>query len=115
MTPSFNYQATEWTNELWGKMESYWNNLGEDKELDLISWIRRFTTDIIFKIATGVKNDSLTPYYNTFIIEKKGHLNEKENEESENLIQSITKYIEGIAYFIIFNKFIDIIISDLFL
>ncbi|PKB92693.1 hypothetical protein RhiirA5_443748, partial [Rhizophagus irregularis] len=39
MTPSFNYQAIEWTNELWNEMESYWNNLGEDYELDLIKWM----------------------------------------------------------------------------
>jgi hypothetical protein len=34
MTPSFNYQAIECSNELWGKMESYWNKLGEDQELN---------------------------------------------------------------------------------
>ncbi|CAB5356512.1 unnamed protein product [Rhizophagus irregularis] len=42
MSPSFNYQALKWTNELWNEMESYWNNLGEDHELDLIKWLRRF-------------------------------------------------------------------------
>jgi len=105
MTPSFNYQAIEWTNELWEKMESYWNNLGEDKELDLTKWMRRFTTDIIFRITTGVKNDCLTSYYNTFILENNDPLNEKENDESENLIHSLNKYLSGVSYYFIFNRF----------
>jgi cytochrome P450 len=105
MTPNFNNQAIEWTSEIWDKMESYWNKLGENHELDLTKWVRRFTTDMIFRIATGVKNDSLTPYYNTFILEKNNDLNEKINEDSENLIQSITTFIGGISYFIIFNNF----------
>ncbi|RGB35951.1 hypothetical protein C1646_758730 [Rhizophagus diaphanus] len=40
----------EWTNELWNEMESYWNILGEDYEMDLIKWLRRFTNEIIFNI-----------------------------------------------------------------
>src|SRR4051794_20938253 len=32
LTPSFNYQAIEWANELWEKMESYWNNLEVNQE-----------------------------------------------------------------------------------
>jgi hypothetical protein len=45
-------------------MESYWNNLGEDHELDLIKWLRRFANEMIFRIATGVKNDAIASYYN---------------------------------------------------
>ncbi|PKK66312.1 hypothetical protein RhiirC2_753642, partial [Rhizophagus irregularis] len=63
MTPSFNYQAIEWTNDLWNEMDSYWNKLGEDYELDLIKWMRRFTNEMIFKIATGTKNDAIASYY----------------------------------------------------
>jgi hypothetical protein len=48
ITPSFDHQAIEWINESWEEMESYWNNLGEDKELDLIKWMHRFTNEIIF-------------------------------------------------------------------
>ena len=36
MTPSFNQQTIEWTNELWEEMESCWNKLGENHELNLI-------------------------------------------------------------------------------
>src|SRR5438105_2357642 len=86
-------------------MESYWNNLGENRELDLTKWTLRFATDIIFKFATGVQNDSLTSYYNTFILENNDPLNEKENEESERLIYAVTKYMGGISYYMIFNKF----------
>src|SRR5207248_4888930 len=62
-----------------------------------------FTTDIIFKIATGVKNDSLTPYYNTF--KNNDPLNENENEKSESLIYSLETYISGVSYYMTFNKF----------
>ncbi|GBC01327.1 hypothetical protein RclHR1_04140012 [Rhizophagus clarus] len=40
MNPSFNHQAIEWTNELCNEMESYWNNLEEDHELDLLKWMQ---------------------------------------------------------------------------
>jgi hypothetical protein len=106
MTPSFNYQAIEWTNELWNEMESYWNNLGEDYELDLIKWMRRFTNEMIFKIATGTKNDAIASYYSMLV---NNNLNEKENEklkESKNFIESIETFIEGIFYFYAFSKFI---------
>ncbi|GET03256.1 cytochrome P450 [Rhizophagus clarus] len=104
MTPSFNRQAIEWTNELWNEMESYWNNLGEDYELDLIKWMRRFTNEMIFKVATGTKNDAIVSYYNILI----NNNNEKENEklkESKNFIESIEIFIEGLFYFFAFGKF----------
>jgi hypothetical protein len=106
MTPSFNYQAIEWTNELWNELESYWNNLGENHELDLIKWMRRFTNEMIFKVATGTKNDAIASYYN-MIINK--NINEKENEklkESKHFIESIETYLEGLFYFFAFSKFI---------
>ncbi|GBB96101.1 hypothetical protein RclHR1_26820001 [Rhizophagus clarus] len=105
MTPSFNHLAVEWTNELWNEMESYWNNLGEDYELDLIKWMRRFTNEIIFKVATGTKNNAIASYHDMLI---NNSLNEKEKEkliESKNFIESIETYVEGIFYFFAFNKF----------
>ena len=69
MTPSFNHQAVQWTNELWNEMESYWNNLGENHELDLIKWMHRFSNDMIFIISTGIKNNSVASYYHTLIPE----------------------------------------------
>jgi cytochrome P450 len=109
MTPSFNHQAIEWTIELWKEMESYWNNLGEDRELDLIKWMHRFTNDIIFKISTGVKNNAVASYYHTLVTENFASLNEEDKQkikESENFIQSIETYGSGILYFFLFNKFI---------
>ncbi|GET03022.1 cytochrome P450 [Rhizophagus clarus] len=109
MNPSFNHQAIEWTNELCNEMESYWNNLEEDHELDLLKWMRRFTNEMIFKIATGTKNESIASYYNTLINNNKNSLNKKENEklkESNNFVESIEIYMGGIIYFYVFNKFI---------
>ena len=63
MTPSFNYQAIEWMTELWNEMESYWNELGENHELNLKKWMHRFTNEIIFRISTGVKNNSVASHY----------------------------------------------------
>jgi hypothetical protein len=85
LTPSFNHQAIEWTNELWEEMESYWNNLGENRELDLIKWMRRFTNEIIFRISTGVKNNVVASYYCTLIPENNDSLSEKEKERIKNL------------------------------
>ncbi|GBC03326.1 hypothetical protein RclHR1_05070010 [Rhizophagus clarus] len=105
MAPSLNHQAIVWTNELWNEMESYWNNLGEDYELDLIKWTRRFTNEIIFKIATGTKNNAIVSYYDMLI---NNSLNEKENErlkESKNFIESIETFTIGIFYFFAFSKF----------
>ncbi|GBC03960.1 hypothetical protein RclHR1_05420004 [Rhizophagus clarus] len=106
-TSNFNNQAIEWTTELWEQMESYWNNLGNDYELDLTKWMKRFTNDMIFKITTGIKNDSVLSYYNTLIINN--NMNEKEKEkieESEKFIQSLDTYIGGLMIFFVFNKFI---------
>ncbi|EXX75970.1 hypothetical protein RirG_037320 [Rhizophagus irregularis DAOM 197198w] len=110
-TSNLNYQAIEWTNELWNEMESYWNNLGEDYELNLTKWMHRFTNEMIFRISTGVKNDAITCYYNMLISSNnnKNLLNEKENEKlknSENFVESLETYMEGLIYFYTFNKFI---------
>src|SRR5436853_3840735 len=51
MIPSFHYQAVEWVNELWIEMESYWNKLGENRELDLIKWMHRLSNDMIYRIS----------------------------------------------------------------
>jgi hypothetical protein len=110
MTPSFNYQAIKLTDELWNEMEVYWNNLGEDHELDLIKWIRRFTNEMIFRISTGVKSNAIASYYNKIILENKDNnsLNEKEIEklkETDTFVESIETYMEGILTFFAFNKF----------
>jgi hypothetical protein len=52
-------------------MEIYWNNLGEDYELDLIKWMSRFTNEIIFRIATVVKSNAIAFYYNKIILKNK--------------------------------------------
>ncbi|CAB5183205.1 unnamed protein product [Rhizophagus irregularis] len=107
MTPSFNHQAVEWTNELWLEMESYWNNLGENRELDLLQWMHRFTNEMIFRISTGVKNNCVYSYYHTLMPED-NTLNEEEKEkikESENVIQSLEVLLREIVYFFIFNRF----------
>ncbi|PKK71907.1 cytochrome P450 [Rhizophagus irregularis] len=107
MTPSFNYQAVEWTNELWSEMESFWNKLGENHELDLIKWMHRFSNDMIFKISIGKRNNSVASYYHTLVPES-NDLNEKEKEkikESEDFIQSLETLIRGAIYFFYFNRF----------
>ncbi|GBC04534.1 hypothetical protein RclHR1_05720007 [Rhizophagus clarus] len=107
MTPSFNDQAVEWTNELWNEMESYWNNLGENYEMDIMKWMVRFSNDMIFRISTGLKNNSVASYYHS-LIPVNDNLNEKEREiikESENFIQSFEMYLRGSFYFYFFNKF----------
>ena len=50
------------------KMETYWNKFGENRELDLTKWIRRFTTDMTFRIATSVKMILLLLYLKKMII-----------------------------------------------
>ncbi|CAB5367123.1 unnamed protein product [Rhizophagus irregularis] len=110
MTPSFNHQAIEWTIELWEQMESHWNSLGENHELDLSKWMHRFTNDMIFRVSTGVKNDAVTSYYHTLILEDNNQsLSEKEKEkdrESERFIQSIQIFIRGFMPFFALSKYI---------
>jgi hypothetical protein len=107
MIPSFNHQAIEWTNELWLEMESYWNNLGEDYELDLLKCMHRFTNEMIFRISTGVKSNGIYSYYHTLIPEDKTLRKEEKEKikESENFIQSLEMLFRGSVYFFIFNRF----------
>ena len=46
-------------------MERNGNDLGEDRGLDLVQWVRRFTNEIIFRISTGVNNNAIASYYST--------------------------------------------------
>src|SRR5947209_4205200 len=78
VTPSFNYQAIE----LWEQMEFYWNNLGENRELNLTKWVCRFTNDMILRVSTGVKNNSISSYYHT-LTHQNNSLSEKEKEKIE--------------------------------
>jgi hypothetical protein len=108
MNQSFNNQAVEWTNEFWSEMESYWNKLGENYELDLMRWMHRFANDMIYKISTGEKNNSIASYYYYTFAPESSDLNEKEKEkikESENYIKSLEALIRGYSYFFLFNRF----------
>jgi hypothetical protein len=78
-------------------MESYWNNLGEDYELDLIKWMRRFTNEMIFRIATGVKNDSVASYYKFLAKENK--------DDGGKFVQAIDHFMKGFLFVIVLNKF----------
>jgi cytochrome P450 len=63
---------------------------------------------MIFKIATGTKNDAIASYYNILINDNKNTLNENENEklkEAKKFIDSGETYLEGMFYFFAFNKF----------
>jgi cytochrome P450 len=109
LAPNFDHQAIEWTNDLWKEMESYWNDLGENRELDLITWIRRFTCETIFRITTGVKNNAVASHYYIFTSDNNDSLNEKEKEkikESEDFIQSFGLFVKGFLYFALYNKYI---------
>ncbi len=111
LTPNFNYQAVEWVNELCKEMESYWNNLGENHELDLSRWMHRFTNEIIFKISTGVKNNSVASYYNS-ILESDNTLKGKKVEtvetveESDKFVKSVETYVRGLIYLTVCNQFV---------
>jgi len=102
MTPNFNNQAVEWVSELCKEMESCWVNLGENHELDLNRWMHRFTNEIIFKISTGIKNNSVISYYNFILESKKGEA----VDESEKFVKSIEIYIQGLIYLTVFNNFV---------
>ncbi|CAG8782776.1 13382_t:CDS:2, partial [Dentiscutata erythropus] len=110
LSPSFEHQAIEWTNELWKEMESYWMKIGENKEIDLGKWMHRFTNEIIFKIATGVQNNAVAAYYYTVVApESIKSLSENDKEKmksSEDLVATIQTYMGGVGYFFVFNKFI---------
>ena len=49
ITPGFNDKVITQTIELWEEMETYWNSIGENKELDLKKWMAKFTNEIISK------------------------------------------------------------------
>ncbi|CAB4376303.1 unnamed protein product [Rhizophagus irregularis] len=110
LTPSFNHQAIEWTYELWKEMEIYWNKIGENQELDLGKWMHRFTNEIIFNIATGVKNNSVAAFYYTVVdpesIKTLDKTEQAKMEYSEEFVQSIETYMSGVGYFFVLNKFI---------
>ncbi|CAB5392812.1 unnamed protein product [Rhizophagus irregularis] len=101
LTPSFNHQAIEWTYELWKEMEIYWNKIGENQELDLGKWMHRFTNEIIFNIATGVKNNSVAAFYYTVVdpesIKTLDKTEQAKMEYSEEFVQSIETYMSGSA------------------
>jgi hypothetical protein len=108
LSPNFNDQAVEWVNELCNEMASYWINLGENHELNLSRWMHRFTSEIIFKISTGVKNHSVSSYYN-FILESNNNLRGNKGvivDESEKFVKSIETYIKGLVYITVYNKFV---------
>jgi hypothetical protein len=91
-------------------MKSHWNSLKENRELDLSKWMHRFTHDMIFRVATGVKNGAVTSYYNTLIPEDNiRSLSEKEKEkvkEKERFVQSVDTFIRGFMPFLTLSKFI---------
>ncbi|CAG8837272.1 26025_t:CDS:1, partial [Racocetra persica] len=76
-TPGFNEEAIKNTNELFEKLDSYWNLLKNSQscndnwfEMDLLPWINRFMTDNISIITTGEQGCSMASYYNTLNSEK---------------------------------------------
>ncbi|CAB5359944.1 unnamed protein product [Rhizophagus irregularis] len=81
-------------------MESYWVDLGENYELDLSRWMHRFTNEIIFKVTTGIKNNSVASYYNS-ILESDNTLKGKKVEtvetveESDKFVKSVETYLFG--------------------
>ncbi|CAG8844264.1 25803_t:CDS:1, partial [Racocetra persica] len=110
MRPKLDRDALQWTIELIEELESYWSRVGiiiDENDInkpsiennDLPKWMRRFTYDMIYRIAIGIKGNALNSYTN--------NLCNVDNQETEStsIINSIQTYIDGIPYFRLFPKY----------
>ncbi|CAG8470535.1 2661_t:CDS:2, partial [Cetraspora pellucida] len=114
MRPKLDRDALQWTIELVEEMESCWSRVGiiidendfnktsikNNEIINLPKWMRRFTYDMIYKIAIGIKGNALNSYTN--------NLCDVENQETESnsIINSIQTYVEGTPYFRLFPKYV---------
>ena len=62
---------------------------------DLTKWMHRFTNEIVFRIATGVKNNSVFSYYSTFIPENSFNEEEKKKIRRKSSKKRITLLFEN--------------------
>ncbi|CAG8485313.1 10573_t:CDS:2 [Racocetra fulgida] len=118
MRPKLDRDALQWTIELIEELESYWSRVGiiiDENDVNIIDkndvnkpsienndlpkWMRRFTYDMIYRIAIGIKGNALNSYTN--------NLCNVDNQETEStsIINSIQTYIDGIPYFRLFPKY----------
>ncbi len=91
LAPSFANEALDWAHKLFYEMENYWKEIGPDTPTDYSAWMRRFTNDMIMVLITGNRIHSLPFYYDT--------ITGKKIEDSEEFLQSIHKFMIGIAFF----------------
>ncbi|CAG8637050.1 20844_t:CDS:1, partial [Gigaspora rosea] len=113
MRPKLDRDALQWTIDLVEEMESCWQKIGiiiddndvnkksiDNEILNLPKWMVRFTYDMIYRVAIGIKGNALNSYTNN-----KCGLNNNENE-SNIIINSIQTYIEGAMYVRFLPKFV---------
>ncbi|CAG8658402.1 20226_t:CDS:2 [Cetraspora pellucida] len=114
MRPKLDRDALKWTIELVKEMESCWRRIGiimgekdvnkslieNDEVINLPNWMRRFTYDMIYRIAIGIKGDALNSYTNNLF-----GVNNQETE-SNSIITSTQTYAEGIMYFRLYSKYV---------
>ncbi|CAG8587383.1 21293_t:CDS:2 [Dentiscutata erythropus] len=79
--------TTKWFN----RMEQCWNNFGDDYQIVLNEWMRRFATDMIIEITTGKRAYTLPVYFNKFTTKKLFDIPSAVLDDSEYFIQNMEK------------------------
>ncbi|RIB08055.1 cytochrome P450 [Gigaspora rosea] len=116
LSPSFNYEAVEWINNLVQELEGYWKSLAnlnlsqDDKnewslEIDIAKWIHRFTCDMVSIVITGERCYSMTSYYNIHSTLKVTR-SDTVIEDSERFIQGINEFFLKAIYFTYLGPFL---------
>ncbi|CAG8675242.1 13119_t:CDS:2 [Cetraspora pellucida] len=116
LAPSFNYEVVEWANKLFPELEGYWKSLVNSDsyddnlqnnwtlEIDLATWIRRFTNDMIVVLLTGERSYSMASYYNSQSPVKVLRSNPL-IQDSERFIKGAGDHLMGLTLFMYLGSF----------
>ncbi|CAG8678314.1 267_t:CDS:2, partial [Cetraspora pellucida] len=118
LSPSFNHEIVEWADKLFPEFDNYLKSLANlslsgdnlqdnnnwSLEIDLATWIRRFTNDMFVVLITGERSYSMASYYNTLSPIKVSR-SDTLIEDSEKFIQSVGDHLMGLTFFIYLGSF----------
>ncbi|CAG8572915.1 3154_t:CDS:2 [Ambispora gerdemannii] len=98
-SPSFLKEFTGMMQQHFGKLETYWKEIGLDKPQDIQLWVNHFISDMFYITTTGKHVNFMAKYFNSLSTNKKIDISASDSEVIAKFVTAVNLASESILFY----------------